>query len=183
MHLAAVFLFCNVLYISSLGCCISESRLKTPYENKDTPFAEGDEGMNKNIILIGFMGSGKSSVGRFLSGKNDVKHIDTDWLIEKQQGRKISQIFSEDGEAVFREMETNCIRELLSRNRKYVISVGGGLPMRQVNREIHRFVAHDVDFHSKDASNFAERGMIESYYETVFIILWHPFIRAWGDFG
>ena len=42
--------------------------------------------MNKNIILIGFMGSGKSSVGRFLSGKNDVKHIDTDWLIEKQQG-------------------------------------------------------------------------------------------------
>ena len=94
--------------------------------------------MNKNIILIGFMGSGKSSVGRFLSGKNDVKHIDTDWLIEKQQGRKISQIFSEDGEEVFREMETDCIRELLSRNRKYVISVGGGLPMREVNREILR---------------------------------------------
>ena len=75
--------------------------------------------MKKNVILIGFMGSGKSTIGRALSRKLDVKHIDTDWLIEKQQSRKISEIFRDEGEAAFRKMETACIQELLG--RKYWI--------------------------------------------------------------
>jgi shikimate kinase len=92
--------------------------------------------MKKNVILIGFMGSGKSTIGRALSRKLDVKHIDTDWLIEKQQSRKISEIFRDEGEAAFRKMETACIQELLGRKYCYIISVGGGLPMKEVNREI-----------------------------------------------
>ena len=48
----------------------------------------------KNIILIGFMGSGKSTIGRKLSEKYGLKHIDTDWYIEKEQNMKISDIFS-----------------------------------------------------------------------------------------
>ena len=68
----------------------------------------------KNIILIGFMGSGKSTIGRKLSEKYGLKHIDTDWYIEKEQNMKISDIFSKKGEEYFRNLETECIKSLLT---------------------------------------------------------------------
>ena len=70
----------------------------------------------RSIILIGFMGSGKSTVGRYLAQACNIKQVDTDWLIEKTQARKISDIFKEDGEEAFREMETECVRGFLGRN-------------------------------------------------------------------
>lgn len=91
----------------------------------------------KNIILIGFMGSGKSTVGKFIANKNNMKQIDTDWYIERKHSRKISEIFETDGEETFRQMETDCIKELLKNSdKKYIVSVGGGLPMREENREL-----------------------------------------------
>lgn len=91
----------------------------------------------KNIILIGFMGSGKSTVGKFIANKNNMKQIDTDWYIERKHNRKISEIFETDGEETFRQMETDCIKELLKNSdKKYIVSVGGGLPMREENREL-----------------------------------------------
>ncbi len=89
----------------------------------------------KNIILIGFMGCGKTSVGKRLSQTLECEFLDTDELIEQQQQRTISDIFATDGEAAFREMETECLKNLLERQGDgFVLSVGGGLPIREVNR-------------------------------------------------
>lgn len=92
-----------------------------------------------NIILIGFMGSGKSTIGRYLSTNMNKKQIDTDWYIEKKSGMKISEIFEKQGEQAFRQMETDCLQELAAdKDSSYIISVGGGLPMRPINRKLLR---------------------------------------------
>lgn len=91
----------------------------------------------KNIILIGFMGCGKTSVGKYLSQTLKCEFLDTDELIEQEQKRSISEIFAADGEASFRDMETECLKSLLKRKDDgFVLSVGGGLPIREVNRNL-----------------------------------------------
>lgn len=91
----------------------------------------------KNIILIGFMGCGKTSVGKRLAQTLECEFLDTDELIEKEQQRTISEIFATDGEAAFREMETECLRSLLNQlGEGFVLSVGGGLPIREANRSL-----------------------------------------------
>lgn len=90
-----------------------------------------------NIVLIGFMGSGKSSVGRYLARKFQWKFIDTDQYIENREGRKISRIFSEDGEEAFRRMETEVLKELIADGAEHIVlAVGGGLPVRKENRDL-----------------------------------------------
>lgn len=90
--------------------------------------------MLMNYILIGFMGCGKSSIGRFMSQKG-YKLIDTDSYIEEKEHRSVRSIFDTDGEEYFRNLETAAIAELAERNEDgYVIAVGGGLPMREENR-------------------------------------------------
>lgn len=97
------------------------------------------------IFLIGFMGSGKTTVGRVLARRMNAKLLDTDDMIEKAEGMKISEIFSRRGEAYFRDLETETMRRLRSLTGqkdaedgmgKTVISVGGGLPVREVNRSL-----------------------------------------------
>lgn len=89
-----------------------------------------------NVILIGFMGCGKSTVGLKLSYRLRKSVIDTDKEIERTEKRSISDIFQADGEAYFRERETECLRKLLQTAGNQIISTGGGLPMREVNREL-----------------------------------------------
>lgn len=90
-----------------------------------------------NIILIGFMGCGKSSIGRYLEKKKSYTLIDTDDYIEKHQGRSINDIFAVEGEEYFRNLETQCIRELIDKaDNNLVIAVGGGLPMRSENQTL-----------------------------------------------
>lgn len=89
--------------------------------------------MNNNIILIGFMGSGKTSVGIKLSYQLKRTMIDTDKWIEQKQKRTVSEIFAESGEEAFRMMETECLKELVRIADKQIISVGGGLPLRSEN--------------------------------------------------
>lgn len=91
---------------------------------------------NKNIVLIGFMGSGKSTVGVRLSYYMRRPVEDTDKLIEKKQGRKISDIFATDGEEYFRQLETAMLKELKEKLQYHIISVGGGTPVREENREL-----------------------------------------------
>ncbi len=91
---------------------------------------------NKNIVLIGFMGSGKSTVGIRLSYYMRRPVEDTDKLIEKKQGRKISEIFATDGEEYFRQLETQMLKELKDKLQYHIISVGGGTPVREENREL-----------------------------------------------
>ncbi len=85
-----------------------------------------------NIILIGFMGVGKSAVGRELAARLDLNFIDTDAVIEKTEGRKISDIFEKDGEGRFRDLETEVIVTLGDYDN-FVISTGGGIVLRENN--------------------------------------------------
>lgn len=89
-----------------------------------------------NVILIGFMGCGKSTVGLRLSYRLRKPVIDTDKEIEKAEKRSISDIFQTEGEAYFRDKETECLKNLLKTSGNQIISVGGGLPMREINRQL-----------------------------------------------
>lgn len=82
-----------------------------------------------NIILTGFMGCGKSTVGKLLAEQSGKLLIDTDEWIAQHQQRTISEIFSSEGEECFREMETSCLRELIAGKESRIISLGGGLPV------------------------------------------------------
>ena len=82
-----------------------------------------------NIILMGYMGCGKSSVGKVLSTALTCDFIDFDSYIEKKQGTTISEIFKTKGEIYFRKLEISCLQELLHSNVTItVISLGGGTP-------------------------------------------------------
>lgn len=83
----------------------------------------------KNIILIGMMGCGKSTVGAMLSEKLGKKLVDTDVLIVKREGRSISEIFAAEGEDYFRRLELDISREL-GAGENLIIACGGGLPMQ-----------------------------------------------------
>lgn len=90
----------------------------------------------ENVILIGFMGCGKTTVGLKLSYRLRRTVIDTDKEIEREEKRTISDIFATDGEPCFRDMETACLKRLLESADGRIISVGGGLPMRKENRAL-----------------------------------------------
>jgi shikimate kinase len=86
----------------------------------------------QNIALIGFMGTGKSSVGQIVAGQLHFTFLDTDHLIESRTGKTISEIFAQEGEPAFRALEKRVVHELLGR-KKTVISTGGGLPASAEN--------------------------------------------------
>lgn len=97
-----------------------------------------------NIILAGYMGSGKTTVGKNLARILNAEFIDTDEQIEKEQGRSISEIFATDGEAAFRDMETEYLKTYLNkalskeRNQNVIISTGGGMVLREENQKLLR---------------------------------------------
>src|SRR5262245_34753784 len=86
----------------------------------------------QNLALIGFMGTGKSSVGRSLADHLRFGFVDTDELIECRAGQTISEIFKQHGEPVFRDLESKVVTELSSQQR-LVISTGGGLAANPEN--------------------------------------------------
>ena len=86
----------------------------------------------KNIVLIGMMGSGKTTCGRLLADKLNRPFVDCDEVIEGFAGRPIPEIFETEGEEAFRELESQVIREL-SRQEGLVIATGGGAVLRQSN--------------------------------------------------
>ena len=83
--------------------------------------------MKKKIVLIGMMGSGKSTVGKILSKTLKINFIDSDILIEKKCGLKITEIFDKYGEKYFRDKEEKIVLNILLNDRKpYVLALGGG---------------------------------------------------------
>lgn len=85
--------------------------------------------MAQNIVLIGMMGCGKTTVGRLLAQRLECPMADTDALIEERTGRTIPDIFAADGEARFRALELELCRELAGQ-RGLVVACGGGLPLQ-----------------------------------------------------
>ena len=88
---------------------------------------------NNHIVLIGFMGVGKSTISEELQKISGRKEIDTDALIEQREKRSIADIFATDGEEAFRQMETDLIDELATLEPA-IISCGGGMALRDINR-------------------------------------------------
>lgn len=88
----------------------------------------------RNIVLTGFMGTGKTSVGKILAKKLGFKFVDVDDIIEKKEGMKISDIFKKFGENRFREIEAEMIK-LIAKKRGQVISTGGGAVLRDENMD------------------------------------------------
>ncbi len=92
----------------------------------------------RSLALIGFMGSGKTSVGRELARRLGWPFVDTDELVERRAGRPIPEIFARDGEAAFRALEREAVREA-ARLRPAVIACGGGVPLDPANvQELRR---------------------------------------------
>lgn len=89
-----------------------------------------------NFVLIGFMGSGKTSVGIRLSYLLKRVFADTDKMIEDMEGKSISDIFATEGEGAFRDKETQLLRELTGSLHGKILSVGGGTPLREENRRL-----------------------------------------------
>ena len=86
----------------------------------------------KHIFLIGFMGSGKSTVAKYLSSAYQMKQIEMDEQIEKDEGRSISSIFEKEGEEYFRTLETELLKSLDPRET-FVVSCGGGAAVKEEN--------------------------------------------------
>lgn len=108
-----------------------------------------------NVVLIGFMGSGKTSVGRRLSRRLGYRFVDTDQYIEEELGCTIAELFTRKGEAHFRDLETRLARRL-SKLDNAVISTGGGLPITPGNLELLK-VAGPVVFLKASLDDILQR--------------------------
>lgn len=93
----------------------------------------------RNIVLIGFMGCGKSTIGRELHKKLGYELTDTDHVIEHKEAKTIPEIFDQDGEDRFRDLETQMLEHLIRQETNHhIISSGGGMVGREQNRPLLR---------------------------------------------
>ena len=88
--------------------------------------------MKTNIALIGFMGVGKTAVGRALAKKLNKRFVELDSLIERKAGKPIPDIFQQDGEITFRELEIEATKEIAT-GKNLVIACGGGIVLNKIN--------------------------------------------------
>ncbi len=145
-----------------------------------------------NLALIGFMGTGKTSVGRLVAEYLHFNFLDTDEMIQARTNRSINDIFAREGEAAFRALEREVVKELATRERT-VISTGGGLPTNpdnlvslkthalviclwsspekiweRVSHQSHRPLLHDADPQQKIRDLLAAR---EPFYKQADVLI------------
>lgn len=102
-----------------------------------------------NIVLIGFMGCGKSTVGKALATELSYEFRDTDAMIEDAYGKTISKMFEENGEEYFRNAETELLKTLSAETEGVVLATGGGMPMREENAALLRNIGTVVFLEAK----------------------------------
>lgn len=131
---------------------------------------EDDKCLKGPIVLIGYMGSGKSTVARIISEKTDYEKYDTDEEIVKAYG-PITDIFSMYGEKRFREIETEILIEAL-KSEKRIIATGGGVVVSEKNREILKeskatvvFLSSDLEFLWSRIKNSKKRPLASNKEE------------------
>lgn len=91
---------------------------------------------HKKLVLIGFMGTGKSTVSKLLNEKLGWKRVDGDEEIERLENKRISDIFATDGEAGFRLIETKVLETILTNEESCVLATGGGAVLSAYNRDL-----------------------------------------------
>ena len=142
--------------------------------------------MNKNIVLIGMSGSGKTTIGKALSIVLNKKLIDVDSYIEETQGKSISEIFNQ-GEAHFRELESKAVLKI-AENTNSIISTGGGVIKKEENmielkkngiviyidRPVERII-NDIDNSNRPLLKNNKTNLYEMYE------LRHPLYKKYSD--
>lgn len=103
--------------------------------------------MNTNLVLIGFMGSGKSSIGKRLANRLGREFLDSDELTSSRAGKTISEIFQTEGEEHFRKLETEELRRLTG-SSGIVLATGGGSILREMNRALLRTIGTVLWLHA-----------------------------------
>ena len=116
------------------------------------------------IIIIGFMGCGKTEVARALARRLELPMVDLDEVIAKEHGRTAAQLIREDGEPVFRSIETKILHELLESGAKGVIALGGGAWITEANRKL-------ID----------QYGLISVWLDTPFDLCWQRISASTED--
>lgn len=102
-----------------------------------------------NIILLGYMASGKSTIGRLLASSIKFEFIDLDVYIESKEQISVSNIFEKKGEIYFRTIEHQYLKEILSSKTNYVLSLGGGTPCYAGNMELIKSSNNTISFYLK----------------------------------
>jgi len=108
------------------------------------------------IVLLGYMGSGKSTVSKLLAQKLQLAAIDLDEYIEKSEGKSIQQIFKDQGEIYFRNQENKYLTELLNKKENFVLALGGGTPCYANNMDLIK---------NKAASSFYLKAGLNNLFE------------------
>jgi shikimate kinase len=93
----------------------------------------------KKIILLGYMGCGKSTIAKLLANSTSISYLDLDEIIEKNEKSSIKNIFSEKGEIYFRKLEHQIFANLINNQDSFVLSLGGGTPCYSNNHEFLKF--------------------------------------------
>ena len=109
------------------------------------------------IILLGYMGSGKTTVGIQLAKKLYLNFTDLDEFIEEKEQKSIKEIFDQKGEIYFRKIEHNYLKQFIKENESYVLSLGGGTPCYAGNL--------DLILHDKNNLSFYLRGSISTLFK------------------
>ncbi len=108
------------------------------------------------IVLCGFMGSGKTYIGKIISKKAGVKFLDMDYVIEKNEGMTVREIFEKKGEAYFRNLEGEVLKQLLQ-NDNVIIGSGGGTVLNPLNVKIANDLGAKILFLDVPLSALQER--------------------------
>lgn len=110
----------------------------------------------KKLVLIGYMGCGKSLISKELSLETEIKYIDLDEVIEKKSKKSIEELFKFKGELYFRKVENELLNEILNANKSLILSTGGGTPCYYNNIEI---------INNPDTISVYLKASIETLYE------------------
>lgn len=109
----------------------------------------------RKILLLGYMGSGKSLIGKMVAERLQITHYDLDFLIEKHLQISISEIFQTKGEIFFRKIEHQIFKDLLSNDETFVLSLGGGTPCYAYNHQL---------LHGQNVTSIYLSASIETLY-------------------
>ncbi len=131
---------------------------------------------NHHLYIVGFMGCGKSTVGKILANRLNMLFVDLDHFIEETVGMEIPQIFSEYGEEHFREAESFVLQQVAESPSPAVVATGGGVVLREENREVMKTTGTMVYLHApaevlwERASSSGNRPLAKEFQS--FLELW-----------
>jgi len=133
--------------------------------------------MFSSLSFIGFMGSGKTSVGKKVSSFLNIPFLDLDEYIERKIKKNITEIFQEKGEEYFRDIETKFLKEVFSLYQNIILSTGGGIVLKEENRKIlkenSRVIYLKGEFenlmkHLEDKEEYEKRPLLRKRKEELF---------------